>query len=78
MHTMISDYQYHGCFWHGCSKCYKDRDPINNSYKSWNNGGFVCKNYWKKNNNKNTGYTLVEQWECDWTNILESTTYKKI
>ncbi|KAE9523026.1 hypothetical protein AGLY_016657, partial [Aphis glycines] len=23
-------YQYHGCFWHGCTKCYKDRETINN------------------------------------------------
>ncbi|KAL4131304.1 hypothetical protein QTP88_008637 [Uroleucon formosanum] len=23
-------YQYNGCFWHGCTKCYKDRETINN------------------------------------------------
>jgi len=28
-HKSQTVYQYHGCFWHGCTKCYKDRETIN-------------------------------------------------
>ncbi|KAE9530087.1 hypothetical protein AGLY_011549 [Aphis glycines] len=67
-------YQYHGCFWHGCTKCYKDRETINNiNHETMED--LYQKTIDRSTTIKNAGYNLVEQWECDWIN---STTYKKM
>jgi len=67
-------YQYHGCFWHGCTKCYKDRETINNiNHETMDD--LYQKTIERSTAIKNAGYNLVEQWECDWIN---STTYKKM
>ncbi|XP_060855011.1 uncharacterized protein LOC132932654 [Metopolophium dirhodum] len=67
-------YQYNGCFWHGCTKCYKDRETINNiNHETMED--LYQKTIDRSTTIKNAGYNLVEQWECDWIN---STTYKKM
>jgi hypothetical protein len=50
-------YQYHGCFWHGCIKCYSS-DFINNKNKT-------------AMQIRNAGYNLIEMWECNWTKSKE-------
>ncbi|KAL4084018.1 hypothetical protein QTP88_029334 [Uroleucon formosanum] len=67
-------YQYHGCFWHGCTKCYKDRETINNTNHETMDDSYQ-KTIERSTAIKNAGYNLVEQWECDWIN---SFTYKKM
>ena len=56
-------YEFQGCFWHGCKKCYSD-DTINTKNQ------IDMLTLRKRTNEKNAkiraaGYTLVEVWECD-------------
>ena len=64
-------YQYHGCFWHGCRKCYSE-NTINNVNKE-EMGDLNEKTKQRSNQIKEAGYNLVEMWECKWT---KSTEYK--
>jgi hypothetical protein len=62
-------YQYHGCFWHGCIKCYSS-DFINNKNKT------VMEDLYEKTIERseqirNAGYNLIEMWECNWTKYKE-------
>ena len=51
-------YQFHGCYWHGCQKCYK-KDDLNKEKNKlmidlYNNTIETSKNI------KNNGYKLIE------------------
>ncbi|XP_065208479.1 uncharacterized protein LOC135837206 [Planococcus citri] len=74
--TTKTVYQYHGCFWHGCPKCYtpnkvntKNKQRMSDLYK---------KTLKRSENIKKAGYNLVEIWECDWLNSPLYKTYKNI
>ena len=67
-------YQYHGCFWHGCTKCYRDKETINNINHETTDDVYQ-KTIERSKIIKNAGYNLIEQWECDWIN---SNIYKKM
>ena len=59
-------YQFHGCFWHGCPKCY-DQNETN----SVNGKTMVVL---LEDTKKNTAYLrrhvkVVEMWECDWKEL---------
>jgi hypothetical protein len=65
-------YQYHGCFWHGCTKCYSS-DFINNKNKTTMEDLYE-KTIERSEQIKKAGYNLIEMWECEWTKSKE---YKK-
>ena len=59
-------YQFHGCFWHGCPKCY-DQNETNSV-----NGKTMA--VLLEDTKKNTAYIrrhvkVVEMWECDWKEL---------
>ena len=59
-------YQFHGCFWHGCPKCY-DQNETNSV-----NGKPMA--VLLEDTKKNTAYLrrqvkVVEMWECDWKEL---------
>ena len=59
-------YQFHGCFWHGCPKCYEQNET--NSV----NGKTMAELL--KKTRCNTAYLrchvkVVEMWECEWKEI---------
>ncbi|KAL4136009.1 hypothetical protein QTP88_007583 [Uroleucon formosanum] len=67
-------YQFHGCFWHGCIKCFKDRETINNiNHETMDD--LYQKTIERSTAIKNAGYNLVVQWACDWINSI---TYKNM
>jgi G:T-mismatch repair DNA endonuclease (very short patch repair protein) len=65
-------YQYHGCFWHGCTKCYSS-DFINNKNKTTMEDLYE-KTIERSKQLKKAGYNLIKMWECEWTKSKE---YKK-
>ena len=72
-------YEFHGCFYHGCPKCFRP--------ETWNNlkqstMGYIYKqhinriSYLKKiisiKNNIYNVENLVEKWECEWDKDLKN------
>ena len=56
-------YEFQGCFWHGCEKCYS-KDIIN----PWNQidmGELQNKTKIKNQKIKDLGYNLIEIYECE-------------
>lgn len=66
-------YQYHGCFFHGCKKCYNP-DTIN-KLNNETMDDLYEKTVLRSNEIKAGGYNLVEIWECEW---VKSKTYKNV
>lgn len=63
-HDNKTVYQYHGCLWHGCPKCY-DGEFINPMNKT------SCDDLLQKTKDRTkrlerAGYTVIEEWECKW------------
>lgn len=56
-------YEFNGCFWHGCSKCFtsSETNPVT---------GYTYEEHREKTERKRTyliekGFTVIEIWECD-------------
>ena len=62
-HKTNTVYEFHGCFWHGCQKCYKSDyvNPINYTKAS----DLYSKTIERSLAIRNDGYNLVEIWKCD-------------
>ena len=62
-HETNTVYEYYGCFWHGCPKCFKSdyMNPIN--YKTASE--LYNKTIERSLAIRNAGYNLIEMWECD-------------
>ena len=66
-------YQFHGCFWHGCPKCY-DQNETNSV-----NGKTMA--VLLEDTKKNTAYfrrhvKVVEMWECEWKEVRNESDVK--
>ena len=66
-------YQFHGCFWHGCPKCY-DQNETNSV-----NGKTMA--VLLQDTKKNTAYLprhvkVVEMWECEWKELRNESDVK--
>ena len=57
-------FQYHGCYWHGCPKCYHDRDKIIDRGDKTREDLFTATKkrtaYLRK-----AGYQVIECWACE-------------
>ncbi|KAK7598318.1 hypothetical protein V9T40_006553 [Parthenolecanium corni] len=71
--TTKTVYQYHGCFWHGCPKCYSS-DFINNVKKETMDD-LLQQTKDRTKQLEREGYKVVEEWECKWVKTKE---YKKL
>lgn len=57
-------YQFHGCFWHGCVKCY---DPtLVNRKNRHTMGDLYMRTKRRTQQLRDAGYRVVEMWECEW------------
>ena len=66
-------YQSHGCFWHGCRKCYNE-DTINNiNHETM--GDLYQKAKERSKQIIYAGFNLIVMWECIW---LKSKDYKSV
>jgi G:T-mismatch repair DNA endonuclease (very short patch repair protein) len=61
--------EYHGCFWHGCKKCYLSgiNTKCQKSYQE-----LYDQTQKKKEHCIKEGYKYIEIWECEWTKIKDS------
>ena len=68
-------YEFHGCLWHGCRKCYKGERDIKTSVNADRtlNEVYVATQV-KIQTLRAGGYTVVQMWECDWKKQLEDKT----
>ena len=57
-------FQYHGCYWHGCRKCYHDRDRIIDRGDKTREDLYIATKkrtaYLRK-----AGYHVIEAWACE-------------
>ena len=63
--TTNTVYEFQGCFWHGCKKCYTE-----NTINPWNQvemGELQNRTQIKNQKIKNSGYKLIEIYECELT-----------
>jgi P4 family phage/plasmid primase-like protien len=61
-------FEFHGCFWHGCIECYKNRNEINtNVNKTY--AELYIRTLDKEIFCKNNGYKYICIWECHWNKI---------
>lgn len=65
-------YQYHGCFWHGCPKCFHETTINNVNHETMDD--LHEKTIERSRQITDAGYQLVEMWECEW---LKSKEYRK-
>jgi cytochrome c-type biogenesis protein CcmE len=66
-------YQFHGCFYHGCMKCYESDDyntVVNETFYNLNQRTQRITNLFKT-----AGYEVVEMWECDYKQMTSINTY---
>ena len=56
-------FEYHGCFWHGCPKCYS-RQTIN-GVNNMSMDDLHQQTLEKKRYLENLGYTYICKWECE-------------
>ena len=65
-------FEFHGCFWHGCPKCYPDREKENQKCKK--SFRELYENTMKKEQIcKDNNYNYISIWECQWKNIKKDT-----
>ena len=77
-------YEFHSCFYHGClahfessaSTAHRVRKTTNNkvetTYECMKFGNLLSNTFTKIENLKETGYNVVEMWECKWDNICKN------
>ena len=64
-HEMKTVFQYHGCHWHGCRKCYPyDRNRIITHYDQTREDRFKA-TVERTQNLRAAGYHVIEVWSCE-------------
>lgn len=58
-------FEFQGCYYHGCPRCYSDREKVNDISKL-SFGTLYEKTCKKKNKCLEMKYNFIEIWECDW------------
>ena len=60
-----------GCFWHGCSRCYTQRD-LKNGVNDWTMMSLHNDTLRFEAALRDEGYTVVTKWECDFKRDLRN------
>ena len=56
-------YQYHGCYWHGCPRCYPDREKISDRNNVTHEDKYKA-TVKRTRELQNAGYRVIEAWAC--------------
>ena len=63
-------YEYHGCYFHGCQKCYvNDKEFITNNLVGKSMTDLRKETEERSRRIRSNGFNLIEVRECDWNNL---------
>ena len=65
-HTTHNVYEFHGCLYHGCRRCFPDRDQYSFSSPDRTMEALDQATFQKTKTLRDMGYTVYEMWECEW------------
>ena len=65
-------HELHGCFWHGCPKCYPVRDEAHLRLCDRTMEDAYNKTQQKMRQLHTKGYNVKEMWECEWTHLKQT------
>ena len=65
-------YEFQGCFWHGCPKCYPVRDEKYLRLCDRTMHAVYEKTQAKMTRLRSQGYTFIEMWECEWAHLKQN------
>ncbi|XP_068742053.1 uncharacterized protein [Montipora capricornis] len=65
-------YEFYGCFWHGCTICYPQRDETHPKLLDRSFRDVRSATEMKMTLLREKGYLVVEMWECQWNNLKKS------
>lgn len=61
-------FEFHGCYFHGCFKCFPNRSAMNkNAGQTF--GSLFAETMKKEGEIKKAGWNLVTMWECEWERV---------
>lgn len=69
-------FEFHGCFYHGCINCYKNRNEYNKQCKKTYDE-LYNKTINKENICKENGYNYISIWNCEWERIKKDENIKR-
>ena len=62
-------YQYHGCYWHGCTTCYPNQTETHYRHAGRQMDEVRENTRRTTNTLRRSGYQVVEIWGCEWANM---------
>ena len=65
-------YEYHGCFWHGCPRCYPSRYETHRRHCDRSMQDVYEDTKQRTQHLREQGYTVVEMWGCDWAHLKDT------
>jgi G:T-mismatch repair DNA endonuclease (very short patch repair protein) len=64
-------FEFHGCYYHGCPKCFANRNKIS-KFKNKTMEEIFQKTLKREQECRDLGYNLITIWECDWNDLKKS------
>ena len=65
-------YEFHGCFYHGCPRCFPQRDQQPHAHYGRTFAEVYEATLEKEKHLHQAGFRLVIQWECDWNRMIQT------
>ena len=70
--TTHTIYEYHGCFWHGCPRCFPHRYEKHRRHCDRSMQDVYEATQQRTQHLREQGYTVVEMWGCDWDHLKDT------
>ena len=64
-------YEFNGCFWHGCPRCFPDRDKTRHKMCDQTMRDAYEATILKQDALFAEGYNVIAMWECEWTQLKQ-------
>ena len=65
-------YEFHGCFWHGCPRCFPIRHESHLRHYNRTMQDVYETTQQRIQQFRELGYHVVEMWECDWSRLKDT------